>query len=152
MKTACALFLLLPLLAGCSTNDGMIMEETFDASTGSDVSVEIVGLEEALPTIGQMTLVVEISNNSDTDITVTKLRLRPFGQDSVYEIDQTAVGLDETIEEGKSKMIRVQVRGRLRRQPRDNERPVAVVTVSVTLLTGATYVNQFAFEVPIHRI
>jgi hypothetical protein len=152
MRFTLALLLLLPLMAGCASNDGFIEEETIDASAGgSDVSVDIVGLEKPLPSASELTLLVEVSNNSDADITVTKIVVRPFGNDSVYVIDQAQLGLNKIIEERKAEVFRLRTRGEERRRLRDNERPTAVVSVSVSLLGGATYASQFAVEVPVHR-
>ncbi|HEX9985097.1 MAG TPA: hypothetical protein VGF69_17695 [Thermoanaerobaculia bacterium] len=152
MRFTLVLLLLLPLMAGCASNDGFIEEETIDASAGgSDVTIELVGLEKPLPTASELTFLVEVSNNSDADITVTKVVVRPFGNDSVFVIDRAQVGPNEVIEEGKAEVFRVRTRGEERRRMRDNERPTAVVSVSVSLLGGATYESQFAVEVPVQR-
>src|ERR1043166_7071917 len=140
----------------CSSS-GLIDSQAIEGGPGQDIGVALGGsfnstyagpydpsIEDAFP------IDVEVSNNSDHDITVTRIAASP-GESRAFSISPTSQKFDETIPEGKDHLFTLTLRGRQVRPLAPNETGEIVIRVVVTLSNGDSYFYSFAVPVPAAR-
>lgn len=147
MKRTLALVL---LLTACSSS-GLIDKQAIEGGPGQDIGVALGGFSGVSGIYDSsiedtFTIDVEVSNNSDRDITVTRIAVSPFGG-SAYSISPTSRGFDETIAEGEDHLFTLSLRGKQLRALAPNESGDVTVRVVVTLSNGDSYFYSFAVPV-----
>ncbi len=117
MKTILAISLL--LLSACASNDGFIDEQMHLCEPGDPIEIMAGVLEPDVSMGGRMTVVVEVSNNSNEDVTVDTIRIDP--QPSVandqrvqYDFQGGSRDFDREIKEAETETFEVPVTIRLR--------------------------------------
>lgn len=141
-------------LVSCASSTDVIDERFLDCSSGQDISVmagfdQPVGGENAAVD-DRFELLVQVSNNSNGDLTVTSIRAEQSHTDSAqYRVDNAFRRFDQVVEEGKDHTFHLPMMGRaVYRDPRT--RAVGSSTgglqliVTVALSNGDSY--RCAFE------
>ncbi|HWW62555.1 MAG TPA: hypothetical protein VN181_14375 [Thermoanaerobaculia bacterium] len=147
--------LLLLLLTACSSS-GLIDKQAIEGGPGQDIGVALGNFNSraAAPydatTEDAYTIDIEVSNNSDGDVTVTRIAISP-GESGAYSISSTSQKFDETIAEGEDHLFTLSLRGRQTRRLAPNEGADVTVRVVVTLSNGDSYFYSFAVPVRIGR-
>jgi hypothetical protein len=142
-----ALFAIVLLVSCASSSQGIVDERLRDCESGGDISV-IVGFDN-LPVgegLGEdrFDLLVEVSNNSHAEVTVTGIRVdQQHASSARYRIDGVRQKFDDAIEEGKDRTFRLPVVGR-RVLSQDRSSSVLgssglELVVTVTLSNGDSY-------------
>lgn len=144
------------LLAGCATNDGFVDDQVHDCESGSiEIRAGIDGQSNVMTGSQQeYTVLVEVANNSDEDVTVDSVRVDPLSssRDSQYEFTGGAVRPRQVIAEAHDAVFEVPLRVRLRESnsgmsrmndPRVRFSGAVDVSVSVALSDGETYRCRF---------
>lgn len=143
------------LLTACSSS-GLIDKQAIEGGPGQDIGVALGGfngaatgsLDSAIE--DAFTIDVEVSNNSDHDVTVTRIAINPTGS-GAYSISPTSQKFDETIAEGEDHLFTLNLRGKQLRPLAPNESSDVTVRVVVTLSNGDSYFYSFAVPVLIGR-
>lgn len=157
MKTtfpALALF----LLSACSSGGNFIDQRALDCGPGADLSILIgmnathVGSTEAFD--DELTLQVEIGNNSNRTVTVRSIRVEQSGRtDSTpYVVDSSFREFDQVIEPGDDHLFELPMFGRGRRRApvsRNEPQSGVVLSVRVSLANGDHYPCRFQLPSPL---
>lgn len=155
MKTIALLSLL--ALTACASSDGFVDDTVYDCSPGQELGIQagLDGPQFADQMMGdQLTMLVEVSNNSHADVTVTMVRVDPIRDDSTeYALESAYAKVSQEIAEGEAHLFRLPVRGarvssrdQTRRQ---SSRPRATaMSVWVQLSDGDSYRCRFYVPVP----
>jgi hypothetical protein len=112
MKQACVLVLL--LFAACASPTAVIDKRTFRCGPGQDIEVR-AGIDDG--TIinredhGEMKYLVEVSNNSHSDITVTQIRIDPMRdkRDEVPEVYSASKVFNQEIPENEEHLFEIPI-------------------------------------------
>lgn len=150
--------LLAVLLTACGSSSDLIDSETIAcAEMGNEVTVLLSGVNvETSPSQSmsvvdpQVTIDVEVSNNTNREIVVKSIVLRPRNQSGArFELNNAYGKFNETIAEGEEHVFTLRTTGRWRRSITDVIDPSAGVEVEtrVELENGQTYRCQFAVPV-----
>jgi hypothetical protein len=145
MKTIA--LLTIAFLFSCASSDGIIDERVRDCDSGGDISL-IAGFDNLPAGQGvnddRFDLLLEISNNSHGEVTVTAIRVeQQHANTAAYRIDPAGKKFDDVIEEGKDKTFRLPLVGR-RVLSQDRSSSVLgsnglELVVTVTLSNGDSY-------------
>lgn len=143
-------FLLALIFAiGCASSDGF-HTATFDGSEGpldvefADFTLQRMGSRPGDAILGTVSL--DITNNSDTDVTVTKIAIAQRGM-STLRLETLVQAFDRVVEEGRTSRFDVTGRVSLPDVVIDRRDTVLNLRVDVTLSTHVTY--EYEFDVPV---
>ena len=145
----------LTLLLSCATSDGVIDQRTLECTSGQDVSID-AGFDGRIGTMegadDRFDLVVEVSNNSHEEVTVSYIRADQMDRRNArYAVDRSYRKFDQVIEEGKDHAFRLPMTGRaLRYDPNQvsfGQAPELAVTVALS--NGDSY--RCFFSIPASR-
>lgn len=152
-----ALALLTLLAAACASRDGMVSERNLDCASGQDVSIDAalnvpgVAYEGATD---NLTMVVEVGNNSNADIEVVSIRVEPgWGSQPRYRIDNSFREFHRVLAPGADAAFELPVTGRgLTTDPSMRSRGDATmqIIVSVYLASGDNY--RCKMDIPAPRV
>lgn len=140
------------LIAGCGSSSGLI-SQSVEGGPGQPISVSILGAES--DQLGdrdgtrQYILQVEVSNNSDVPVTVTRISISATGA-SAFQIQPASQTFNEMIDPGKEHQFDIRVYGKLVRNFRLNEPKVVLLRTVVNLANGDSYF--YTFEGPVRDI
>jgi hypothetical protein len=139
------------LLFGCSSNMG-IVSDAIEGGPGQDISVAVAGLESSDLGRGfrgrrDYVMQVEVSNNSDHAVTVTRIIIRPTSMGQAFRIDDANATFNEMIDPGEDHIFDVRLQGTLERDFRPEERRTVSFRVTVSLSNGERYF--YTFEGPV---
>ena len=153
MKRAIALLSLL-LAAACASNDGFVQKEVSSCGPGSSIGIDAGWDQQSSPVQrgqNQMTLLVQVSNNSDADITVKTVRAdpMPMERDSMYEIQGGAQKVDKTIAEGEDFTFEIPMTTMRRLQERTTGVRSSGVDVAVTVVLDSEEQVRCRFRLPL---
>lgn len=149
-----AFFAIALVLAACASSDSDIIDSrSLGCESGQDVSI-MAGLDNGTlredGTDNRFELVVEVSNNSHGEVTVTAIRAEQVNRDtSRYRVDSGYRKYDQLIPEGKDFAFQLPMSGRMQfvdpsTMSRDSGNPVEIA-VTVTLSNGDSYRCPFVF-------
>jgi hypothetical protein len=116
MKTV-ALLAIAFAFVSCASSDGIIDERLLDCGPGQAISIE-AGLDSQFRlhedgTEDRLDLIVEVSNNSNGDVTVKAIRAeQQHADDASYRFDSGYRKFDQVIEEGKDFTFHLPLSGR----------------------------------------
>lgn len=140
------------LIAGCGSSSGLI-SQSVEGGPGQPISVSILGAES--DQLGdrdgtrQYILQVEVSNNSDVPVTVTRISISDNGA-SAFQIQPASQTFNEMIDSGKEHQFDIRVYGKRVRNFRPNEPKAVLLRTVVSLANGDSYF--YTFEGPVRDI
>ena len=143
------ILLALILAVGCASSDGF-HTATFDGAEGPltvefvDFTLQRMGSRPGDAIMGTVSL--DITNNSDTDVTVTKIAIAQRGM-STLRLESPLQAFDRVVEEGTTSRFDVTGRVSLPDAVIDRRDTVLNIRVDVTLSTHVTY--EYEFDVPV---
>ena len=160
MKLSAPLLAILFLTACASSNDGFVDDSVHTcAQSGQLIEIEAglampgAGLEQFS---GNAIAHVQLSNNSDDDVTVKSIRVDPRLNGAVdYELQQGYLEVNALLKEAESEQyeipLMVRDRGAFGDDPRlqTTRSTTADLAVMVVLANGETYRCQFRVSVPV---
>jgi hypothetical protein len=140
------------LIAGCGSSSGLI-SQAVEGGPGQPISVSIIGAEsEQLADhegMRQYILQVEVSNDSDVPVTVTRISIGDNGV-SAFAVRQVTYAFNEMIDPGKDHQFDIRVYGKLIRNFRLEEPKAVLLRTVVSLTNGDSYF--YTFEGPVRDI
>ncbi|HEX8254766.1 MAG TPA: hypothetical protein VF846_16600 [Thermoanaerobaculia bacterium] len=114
MKTIAFLAMLL-LSTACASNDGFVANEIDTCQPGDELELNAGIGEASFMGNGQATVLVEVSNNSNADVTVKNVRVDPESFDrNQFEVQGGSRAFDQEILEGESHTFEVPITFRVR--------------------------------------
>jgi hypothetical protein len=114
MKTLASIAVLL-LLTSCASSDGFIADEVDTCQPGDELELNAGIGQASMFADGRATVVVEVSNNSDSDVTVDQVRVDPQSPDvQRYEVLGGAVTTPQEIKEGEAHSFEVPITVRIK--------------------------------------
>jgi hypothetical protein len=152
MKRAIAPLCLL-LLGSCASTDGFETDEVQKCGPGAPVGVEAGWDARSTMERGddRLTLIVQVANNSDEDITVDFVRADPMvmDRDTMYEIEGGALDTATVIKEGDASTFELAMMGRRRMQNRGGGVRASGVDVAVTVVLEPKQSYRCLFRLPL---
>ncbi len=161
MKQSALLLAILLVTAACaSSNDGFIDQRANNCAPGQPIEIE-AGLDVpgGLDNFGtDATAHVQLSNNSDDDLTVQQIRVEPrINSDIGYQLDHGSISVNKVLKEAESERYEIPISVRRsgtfmedRRPPVGNARTTtADLDVIVLLSDGASYRCRFRVVLPL---
>lgn len=159
MKFIALLCAVLFLLSSCATNDGFVANDVRQCEPGDPVEIAAGVLQPDVMMDGRLTVLIEVANNSDEDITVDMIRIdghNAFSQQQQqqriqYDFQGASRDFDQEIKEGEDARFEVPVTVRLRNM--DDAQLARGVTfavdaaVTVKLTDGSA--SRCAFRMPV---
>jgi hypothetical protein len=157
MRSATALLTLF-LLAACASSDGFVDETVKTCGPGDLLQIE-AGMDPQSSPIEQLssrlTMLVEVANNSNEDVTVKFVRVDPIStsRDSLIELDNGSRDFGEVVAQGDAHTFEVPLTARRRGGPLQQRATGNVraaefdVAVTVGLSSGDSY--RCRFRVPV---
>lgn len=146
-----ALGVLLLAIAGCS--GATIATDAVEGGPGQDISVAVGGVEQSMVMLDRegtrsYTLQIEVSNNSNVPVTVTRITVGPApGMSRAFVIARTSTAFSEMIDPGGDHLFGVRMEGRLVRPFQKEESRSVELRVIVSLANGESYF--YTFEGPV---
>ena len=139
---------LLVLLGGCAS----VPATSIEGGPGQDIRVGIAGVENSMLPLNRegaraYIVGIEVSNNSDHTITVTRISVSPEGMNSAFRIERTSKNVNEMIEPGDEHVFDVELEGTLVRPYRPDESRAVAFRLLVALSNEQTYF--YTFEGPV---
>lgn len=149
-----AAFLLTLMLASCASSDGFIDETSQQCEPGQPVFIELgVDLSRASRLEGvddQITILVQISNNSHEEITVLRVATdQAFDNSAYYRVEPQSRRFNQTIAGGEQHVFELPTTGRLLARPQElrySQPPV--LGVRVRLANGDEYHCRYQIDDP----
>ncbi|HEY0156232.1 MAG TPA: hypothetical protein VGF28_02980 [Thermoanaerobaculia bacterium] len=152
MKTIALTAMLLLLLSACASGDGFVANELDTCQAGDELELQAGIAEASMFADGRATVLVEVSNNSSADVTVTVVRVDPASPDQQrIEVMGGAVTTPHDIKEGESHTFEVPITIRLKDQmnaPRQRGYTIAVDT-GVSVQTSSGISSRCRFRLPV---
>jgi hypothetical protein len=157
MKTIALLCAVLFLLSSCATNDGFAKPVERLCEPGDPVEIAAGVLTPEVAMDGRVTVVIEVANNSNEDITVDFIRIdshNQFSQQSPrieYDFQGGSRDFDQEIKEGEDARFEVPVTVRLRDMASvQMGRGVTVeIDAAVTVKLADGSASRCAFRMPL---
>jgi hypothetical protein len=153
MKRALTLLSLF-LCAACASKDGFIDDTRQNCGPGAEIGIR-AGWDQqgSANEIGRnrLTMLVEVANNSDHEITVKRIFVDPLGmqQDSPYAIERGAADPMKVIAEGDASTFEIAMAATRQFVPRRNTISTSSgVEMTVTVLLEPEQTYRCRFEVP----
>ncbi|HEY3052075.1 MAG TPA: hypothetical protein VGK04_01665 [Thermoanaerobaculia bacterium] len=125
------------------------MSQAVEGGPGQPISVAIgatTGVSTDREGTREYVLQVEVSNNSDVPVTVTRISVMTAGN-GAFQVQPASRTFNEMIDPGKDHQFDIGVPGRLVRAYRKGEAQVVDLRVIVDLSNGDSYF--YTFEVPV---
>ena len=153
--------LALTFFVSCASSDGFADPEAKQCGAGSDVDIDAgfdpAGSPQSDRVDSRLTFMVEVSNNSSQDITVTTVRVDfgPGSRDDGYQIQGATRSFERVIAQGESSMFEIPLTGGYPAgqfgNPAMRDRGVTGRDASVTvrLSNGGSYHCRFRVPVPV---
>jgi hypothetical protein len=153
MKRA-ILLLSLFLVVSCASNDGFVTNQVNSCGPNSPIGIDAGWEQQSSPIErGQMrmTLLVQVSNSSDKDITVKRVRAEPMPmeRDSMYEIQGGAQDFDKLIAQGEDSTFEIPMMSMRRLQERTTGVRASGVDVAVTVGLDSEESVRCRFRLPL---
>ena len=156
MKKSALLLPFLLLAAACASKDGFIDEVAMECEPGQEVTIQ-AGLDT--PSVqmervdDQLTLLVEVSNNSHQELVVTFIRAEQVpDENQPYRLQSGYRKVDQPIEEGKEHLFKIPMTGRVVGVPNEYlgraNREIGL-DVTVGLTNGNVYHCRFGARSPL---
>ncbi|HYH07210.1 MAG TPA: hypothetical protein VEK11_09165 [Thermoanaerobaculia bacterium] len=159
MKQSALLFAILLLTACASSNDGFVDQSSHGCAPGNPVEVEAgLDMPAGIDSFGNTaTAHVQLSNNSDDDVTVKSIRVDPRINAQVrYQLDNGYLDVNQVLKEAESEQYEIPLTVRrnsptMADDPRrtDGRTTSADLAVTVVLSNGEAYRCQFRVPVPL---
>ncbi|MBV8520222.1 MAG: hypothetical protein JO197_22705 [Acidobacteria bacterium] len=157
MKTLAFCSLLL-LAIGCSSssNTDLLDHRTLQCEAGDDLAIQ-AGLEAPTQSTneaftGSLTMLVNVTNNSHQDYTITAIRIDPAqsSNDSTYDLISAYQKVNQVIPENEEHLFRLPVSGRSRGSAfsREHGRQGVPFVLTVLASNGDQYRCQFSVPDP----
>lgn len=152
MKSIVPIAALLLLLTACASDDGFVDQGLGTCAPGDELELQAGIGQGSMFADGRATVMVEVSNNSDSDVTVDQVRVDPQSPDvQRFEVMGGAVTTPQEIKEGESHTFEVPITLRIKDQAtamRQRGFAVAVdATVSVRTTSGIS--SRCRFRLPV---
>lgn len=152
MKRAIALLSLF-LGISCASSDGFI-QEVNSCGPGSPIGIDAGWDQQSSPVErgqNRMTLLVQVSNSSDHDITVKSVRAdpMPMERDSMYEVSGGSQTFDKVVAEGDDFTFEIPMTTMRRMQDRTTGVRASGVDVSVTVALASEDSVRCRFRLPL---
>jgi hypothetical protein len=157
MKTIAIVTALL-FLSACASSDGFEKNPVSVCSPGDPIAIE-AGFQDpgtSIGTGGRMTLLVNVANNSDAEITVASVRADPqsVSQQSAFQFDGGVREVNREIAEGDDATFEIPVTVRVVNRDmqtemmRHNQTVTAQLEVAVTVKLANGDASRCRFRVP----
>jgi hypothetical protein len=149
MRVAAAF--LAAVMASCASSSSP-PDMDIEGGPGQDITVSIAGVENS-PMLSDRegsrsyVLGIEVFNNSDLPVTVTRIAITSEMSSSAFQIQSRSASFNELIEPGQEHVFEVRLDGRLVREFRPDESRVVAFRVLVRLANGQQYF--YSFEGPV---
>jgi hypothetical protein len=148
LKASTSLLVVL-IVAACASPTAVIDTHVFRCEPGQDISIA-AGFDPGTSqeSFGQELFLVEISNNSNADVTVKSISIEPAELNRV-RMDQVYQAFDVSIPDGGDHVFRLPARGAIQQNAVRDLAPERVRTdfsVTVALANGDRYVCPFRVE------
>ena len=152
MKSIVAIAALLLLLTSCASNDGFIDQAVDTCQSGDALELQAGMGQASMFADGRATVVVEVSNNSNEDVTVSQVRVDPTSPDPQrFEVMGGTVTTPQEIAQGESHAFEVPITVRLKDQMAgQRQRGYAVaVEANVSVKTTSGISSRCRFRLPV---
>jgi hypothetical protein len=156
MKRALTLTSLLLLAAACASNDGFVKNDVNDCAAGSEVTIDAGWDAQAGSSLergdDRLTMLVEVSNNSNKEITIKSINVDPMMQmndDAPYELDRGSRTFGKAIAEGEQSTFEIPMVSRRKMQDRSRGVRASAVDVAVTVVLETDQSYRCRFRVPL---
>jgi hypothetical protein len=147
---------LLSLLLGvaCASSDGFVQNDVNSCGPGSPIQIDAGWDQQSSPIErgpSRMTLLVQVANSSDKDITVKTVRAdpMPMERDSMYEIQGGSQTFDKLIAEGEDFTFEIPMTTMRRLQERTTGVRASGVDVAVTVVLDSEESVRCRFRLPL---
>lgn len=152
MKSIVAIAALLLLLTSCASNDGFVDQEVDTCQSGDELELQAGMGQASMFADGRATVVIEVSNNSSNDVTVSQVRVDPQSPDPQrFEVMGGTVTTPQDIKQGESHTFEVPITVRIKDQaaaPRQRGYAIALeAAVSVKTTSGIS--SRCRFRLPV---
>ena len=152
MKRALTL-LSLCLFAACASKDGFIDNPVSNCGPGSEIGIRAGWDSQSTAELGRsrLTMLVEIANNSNREITVKRIYVDPpmNQEDSPYEFERGAADPMKVIAEGDASTFDIHMAAtRKFRENRNRISTTSGVEMAVTVLLEPEQTYRCRFRVP----
>ena len=143
------------ILAVMGCTSGTIAMDAIEGGPGQDISVAVGGIEQSMMPVDRegtrsYNLQIEVSNNSNTPVTVTRITVAPAtGMSQAFAISRSSAAFNEMIDPGEDHLFDVRLEGRLARPFRHDESRSVEFRVTVSLANGESYF--YTFEGPVRE-
>jgi hypothetical protein len=156
MKKSALLLPILLLAVACASKDGFIDQVAMECEPGQEVTIQ-AGLDTPSMQMeridDQLTLLVEVSNNSHRELVVTFIRAQQVPDDMQrYRLQNGYRKVDQPIEEGKSHLFKIPMTGRVAGVSSESlgrANPQIGLDVTVGLTNGNVYHCRFGVRAPL---
>jgi hypothetical protein len=151
VRATIPILVLLAAATACSTSGGF-ERQTIEGGPGQPIMVELVGASMPLGSSNNLSvdqpvsIQLEISNDSDRDVTVTSITVQQHSAGSI-QIYSANIKPNDTIAPAKDKSEEIRTSGRQLRPLQRGESAEIVIRVTVEIDHSDTYV--YYFEVPL---
>jgi hypothetical protein len=155
MKRAITLLSLLLAAACASSNDGFVKQDNSSCGPGSPIGIDAGWDRQASPmersVDNRMTLLVQVSNSSDADITVKAIRADPMTafKDTAFELERGSQTFDKVIAEGDDSTFEIPMLSRRVMQDRTTGVRASGVDVAVTVVLDSEKSVRCSFRLPL---
>jgi hypothetical protein len=152
MRIAASLFLLIAI-GGCASTS--LPVDAIEGGPGQDISVFLAGVDETDMPIDMSgthgyNVQVEVSNNSNRPVTVTRIVVTPPSLPQAFQIGNYSRGFNEMIDPGQDVTFDLLLQGRVVRDLQSHESRRFEFRLIVTLATGESYF--YSFEAPFRDV
>ncbi|HEU4521855.1 MAG TPA: hypothetical protein VFT12_07625 [Thermoanaerobaculia bacterium] len=150
MKGLVVVLTCMALFMGCASSS--LPVNAIEGGPGQDISVALAGIEESdlpLDSGGSRNYLVqlEVSNNSNRPITVTRIGVAPPESSRAFQLSASSATFNEMIDPGEDHIFDVRMQGVLVRNFRPEESRRVEFRVLVGLSNEETYF--YTFEAPV---
>lgn len=152
MKSIVAIAALLLLLTSCASNDGFVDQGVDTCQAGDELELQAGIGQGSMFADGRATVLIEVSNNSNNDVTVNHIRVDPTSPDPQrFEVMGGTVTTPQEIKQGESHTFEVPITLRIKDQmggPLQRGYAIAVEAgVSVKTTSGIS--SRCRFRLPV---
>lgn len=151
MKTLACLATLL-LFSACASNDGFIAGDLDTCQPGDELEINAGVSQASMFADGRATVLVEVSNNSSSDVTVTQVRVDPQSPDvQRFDVMGGAVTREQEIKEGESGTFEVPVTIRIKDQMNAGRQRGYTIGVDATIMVKVANgdTTRCRFRIPV---
>lgn len=152
MKSIAPIAMLLLLLTACASSDGFVDQGVDTCQPGDELELQAGVGQASMFGDGRATVMVEVSNNSSSDVTVNLVRVDPQSPDvQRYEAQGGAVTAPEEIAQGESHTFEVPITLRIKDQMNAQRQRGFTIAVdaAVTVKTTSGISSRCQFRLPV---